>query len=167
MSRISIIAAAAIGVFGLAACSQPAANGDAEKGDAAAPSTAPANLSAPAPGLWRLTTSTNAPGAPAMAPTEVCVTAANANFDSATPPATPGADCTTRPMTREGDAMVGGATCNIAGGMRTDTTVRVSGDFSRAYTIATTTRMEPAPSPAMGEITATVTAERIGDCPAA
>ena len=44
--------------------------------------------------------------------------------------------------------------------------VRVTGDFNSRYVTEVTTKMDPAPTPQMAQTKVTMTAERIGDCPA-
>ena len=79
----------------------------------------------------------------------------------------PGADCTTQPFARQGDAMVATSSCTLPGNMKADSTIRVTGDFNSRYVTEVTTRMDPAPTPQMAQTKVTMTAERIGDCPAA
>jgi hypothetical protein len=50
--------------------------------------------------------------------------------------------------------------------MKADSTIRVTGDFNTRYVTEVTTRLTPAPTPQMAETRMTMTAERIGDCPA-
>jgi len=52
-------------------------------------------------------------------------------------------------------------------GMKTDSTIRVTGDFNSRYVMEVKTKMDPAPMPSMAETTVTMTGERLGDCPAA
>ena len=149
--------------LGLAACNQ---GGGEAKTDAAAGNapTAAAVMEGPRPGLWRVsTTMTGMPGGGAVPPVEQCVT--EAKFEAPAQNATPGADCTTQDFRREGDAMVGGAVCQMQG-MKTESTIRVTGDFSSRYVMEVRTKMDPAPTPAMAETVMTMTGERIGDCPA-
>lgn len=152
-------------VLGLAACGQ---GGDA-KTDAAgggAPSAAEM-LNGPKPGLWRVTTTMSGmPGgaAPAVPPVETCIQ--TASFEAPAGSQAPGADCTTQPFTRDGDAMVSSSTCTMQG-MKTDSTIRVTGDFNSRYSMVVTTKMDPAPAPNMAETTITMNGERLGDCPAA
>jgi hypothetical protein len=50
--------------------------------------------------------------------------------------------------------------------MKADSTIRVTGDFNSRYVTEVTTKMDPAPTPQMAQTKVTMTAERIGDCPA-
>ncbi|WP_343792175.1 DUF3617 domain-containing protein [Brevundimonas kwangchunensis] len=148
----------------LSVCSQ---GGDA-KTETAAESAAPAasgdQLEGPRPGLWRVsTTMSGMPGGAQVAPVETCLR--EARFEAPDQNATPGAQCTSTPFRRDGDAMVGTSTCQMQG-MKTDSTIRVTGDFSSRYVMEVTTKMDPAPAPDMAETTVTITGERIGDCPA-
>jgi hypothetical protein len=74
--------------------------------------------------------------------------------------------CEQQSFRREGDAMVGHMVCTSADGVRTETDTRVSGDFTRNYTMELKSTVTPPPSPEMSEITMVMTAERLGDCPA-
>lgn len=150
--------------LGLAACGQGGeTKTDAATGSAPAPA---AMLDGPKPGLWRVTTAMSGiPGAAtaAAAPVETCIQ--SATFEQPGAVNTPGAQCTSQPFTRDGDAMVSTSTCTMSG-MKTDSTIRVTGDFSSRYVMEVKTRMDPAPAPTMAETTMTMTAERLGDCPA-
>lgn len=151
--------------LGLAACGQ---GGGETKTEAAAGGDAPTAaemMNGPKPGLWRVTTEmTGMPGGTTLAPVETCIR--TASFEAPSNSGTPGAECTTRPFTREGDAMVSSSTCTMQG-MKADSTIRVTGDFNSRYVMVVTTRMEPPPAPNMAETTVTMTGERLGDCPPA
>lgn len=163
------IALAGVAALTLAACNQGggAAEGDTKGGEGGAMAPA-ASMDGPKPGLWRVTTSVAGmpgAGAAAPAPAEVCIT--QATFEAPGGSAsTPGATCTSQPFRRDGDAMVGGSVCEMQGGMKTETNIRVTGDFSSRYTMEAKTKTTGGPA-AMPEITTTMNAERIGDCPAA
>ena len=149
--------------LGLAACGQDGGEAKTDVGASKAP-TAAAVMEGPRPGLWRISTAmTGMPGGAAVAPVEHCVT--EARFEAPAQNAIPGADCTTQDYRREGDAMVAGAVCQMQG-MKTESTVRVTGDFSSRYVMEVRTTMDPAPAPGLGETVVTMTGERIGDCPA-
>ena len=146
--------------LGLAACGQ---SGET-KNEAAAPSAAEM-LNGPKPGLWRVTTEMSGmPGGATVAPVETCIQ--SATFETPSTSQSPGAQCTSQPFTRDGDAMVSSSTCTMQG-MKTDSTIRVTGDFNSRYVMEVKTKMDPAPMPSMAETTVTMTGERLGDCPAA
>lgn len=156
-----------LAALSLAGCGQ---GGDAPAGGEGAAPTAGAasNLpSGPTPGLWRVTTRMS--GMPdGMSPPAVETCIRQETFE---PPAgadgdTPGMRCEQQSFRREGDAMVGHSVCTSDAGVRTVVDTRVSGDFSRAYTMQVKSTTTPAPTPSMAETTMTMTAERIGDCPA-
>lgn len=150
--------------LGLAACSQGGGDARTDKAGAdAAPSTA-AVLEGPRPGLWRVTTAmTGVPGGATIPPVEHCVT--ESKFEAPAQGSTPGADCTTEAFRREGDAVVGGSVCQMQG-MKTESAIRITGDFSSRYVMEVRTKMDPAPAPSMAETVMTMTGERLGDCPA-
>jgi Protein of unknown function (DUF3617). len=144
----------------LAACGQ----NNTKKDEAPAPA-ASAMRDGPRAGLWRLsmTNSLNPSAAPMTQ--EVCVT--REQFDPPSAPSTEtGVTCTPSSFAREGDAMVASTTCTKQGGGAMDSTVRVTGDLETSYTMVSTTRMNPAPAGANGDVTMTTQAQRIGDCPA-
>ncbi|ANF55702.1 hypothetical protein DA69_13770 [Brevundimonas naejangsanensis] len=154
-------------LLGLSACGNntkteaPAADG----AETASTAAAPAMLDAPKPGLWRVSTAMEGmPGGAAMAPQDVCIK--EAKLEAPANAQQPGADCTTQPFARQGDAMVATSTCALPGNMKADSTIRVTGDFNSRYVTEVTTRMDPAPTPQMAQTKVTMTAERIGDCPA-
>lgn len=165
--RSAIIGGVAVAcLLGLSACGN---NNTAEKpageGAGSAPSAAAA-LEGPKPGLWRVSTAMEGmPGGAAIAPQEVCIK--EAKLEAPADAQQAGADCTTQPFTRQGDAMVATSACTLPGNMKTDSTIRVTGDFNSRYVTEVTTKMDPAPTPQMAQTKITMTAERIGDCPAA
>ncbi len=149
--------------LGLAACGQGGGEAKTDAGTTAEPAAAAA-LDGPRPGLWRVNTVVSGiPGAPAMPPVETCVT--QATFEPPAQSSAPGADCTTQAFRREGDAVVGSSVCQMQG-MKTESAIRITGDFSSNYVMEVRTKMDPAPSPAMAETVMTMTGERLGDCPA-
>lgn len=159
--------AAAACLLGLSACGDndkaeaPAGN----RVEAAPPATAPTTLDGPKPGLWRVTTAMQGLSGGASVPAQdVCI-----KDSKLEPPANaqqPGADCTSQPFVRQGDAMVGSSACTLPGNMKAESTIRVTGDFNTRYVTEVTTKMDPAPTPQMAQTKVTLTAERIGDCPA-
>ena len=62
--------------------------------------------------------------------------------------------------------MVAATSCALPGNVKADSTIRVTGDFSSRYVTEVTTKLTPAPTPQLAETRVTMTAERIGDCPA-
>lgn len=163
MNKIALLGLTSVAAFTLAACN-PSAN-KAEGDVAAKGPAAPTTLEAPKPGLWRVTTSMEGmPGGASVPPQEVCVTEAKLEAPAATQQ--PGADCTTTAFARQGDAMVSTASCKLPGNMKSDSTVKITGDFNTRYVTEVTTKIDPAPTPAMAETKITMTSERVGDCPA-
>lgn len=153
----------------LAACGS---GGEAVEGKKADEAKAPASSglpSGPTPGLWRITTQmAGMPAGVAMPAIETCVTRQDFADMQRSPgqEAPEGVECSEQTFRRDGDAMVGHSVCEMPGGGRAETDMRVTGDFSRRYTMEVRTRMTPAPAPSVAETTMTMTAERIGDCPA-
>lgn len=150
----------------LAACG-PGGDGAPTNKAPQADATSAAGLPAgPTPGLWRVTTRIG--GMPAgMEPpaVETCIREAKFEMPQGAPES-PGMTCEQQSFRREGDAMVGHMVCTSADGVRTVTDTRVSGDFSRNYTMELKSTVTPPPSPDMAEVTMVMTAERLGDCPA-
>jgi len=119
----------------------------------------------PTPGLWRVSTSMQ--GMPAGMPAhavETCIREARFEAPEAAGDAA-GLRCEPQTFRREGDAMVGRSVCT-GEGMRTVSDIRVTGDFSRRYVMEVRTTMTPPPMPGMETSVMTMTAERLGDCPA-
>ena len=167
MRSVMIGGVAVACLLGLSACGNNNSKTEASAGEGAknVPGSVEAALDAPRPGLWRVTTAMEGqPGGAAIPTQEICVTQAKLE-----PPANtqqPGADCTTQPFARQGDAMVAATACTLPGNMKMDSTIRVTGDFNSRYVTEVTTKLDPAPTPQMAQTKVTMTAERIGDCPA-
>ncbi|WP_297804042.1 DUF3617 family protein [uncultured Brevundimonas sp.] len=165
MKKLVVLGAISFAALSVAACNPKAEDGKAADGAAPAAGAA-AELEGPKPGLWRVTTAMEGvPGGASVPPQEVCIT--EAKFEAPSSVQAAGADCTTTPLTKQGDARVSTATCNLPNNMKSESTVKVSGDFASRYTTEVVTKINPAPAPGMGETKITMTAERIGDCPAA
>lgn len=169
MRKITLGLAGCIGLA-LTACGQgddkaPAAKADSGSG----PAAAVAGMEGPRPGLWRITASV--PGMPdgvAMPAIETCVTRQDFSEMQRGPgqETSEGVECSEQSFRRDGDAIVGHSVCNMPNGVRAETDMRVTGDLSSRYSTEVRTRMTPAPDPSMADTTMTMTAERIGDCPA-
>ncbi len=163
--RAAVCAASAVVL--LAACGQSGEE-KAAGGEAASAGQAPSAAMAegPTPGLWRV--STQISGMPeGMAPptTELCFR--DSKFQTPTPPpASSGMSCEEMTFRRDGDAMVGRSVCTMGETDRTETNVRITGDYTRRFTMEAKVTQTPAPRPEMAETTMTATYERIGDCPA-
>ncbi|WP_332654039.1 DUF3617 domain-containing protein [Brevundimonas sp.] len=166
-----ITLASGIAALSLAACGQ---GGDGAPADKAAKATATGTSvgtdmpAGPTPGLWRVTTQMSGMPAGMEAPSvETCIR--EAKFEAPTgpvPPQSPGMTCDQQSFRREGDAMVGHMVCTSGDGVRTVTDTRVTGDYTRNYTMEVKSSMTPAPSPSMAEVTMVMNAVRLGDCPA-
>ncbi len=166
--RITFLFAGAAALT-LTACGSGGEAGDGKKADEAKAPTAAGPPVGPTPGLWRITTRmAGMPAGVAMPAIETCVTRRDFPDMGRGPGrrAPEGVECGEQTFRRDGDAMVGHSVCEMPGGGQAETDMRVTGDFSRRYTMEVRTRMTPAPAPSMGETTMTMTAERIGDCPA-
>jgi len=153
----------------LAACGQGGEGGAADKasGGSAAPVAAGDLPAGPTPGLWRVTTRMSGMPAGMEAPAiETCIREAKFEPPQGAAPQTPGMTCEQQSFRREGDAMVGRSVCTSEDGVRMVTDTRVTGDYSRNYTMAVNSTMTPAPTPSMAEVSMVMTAERLGDCPA-
>lgn len=167
--RKLILSAASLATMALTGCGQADEAGDkaaAPETTAAASATAAGLPSGPTPGLWRVTTQMSGmPAGAAMPPAEVCIR--EARFEAPQGAATvPGMNCEQQAFRREGDAMVGRSVCTSAEGVRMTSDMRVSGDFTRRYTMEIRSTTTPAPDPSMASMTMVMMAERLGDCPA-
>ena len=128
--------------------------------EAASATPALAEMEGPKPGKWKMTTVMAAMPKPVTM--EVCIPKTSfKEMQAANQQA--GVTCTEQTLTRQGGDYVGHSTCTHSGGKVTIDS-RFSGDFSSKYTMETKTVMDPAPTPAMKEMTMKITAERLGDC---
>ena len=154
-------------VLSLAACGQGGEDRAADgKAGSAGTMAGAATPTGPTPGLWRVTTRMTGMPEGMEAPTvETCIREAKFEMPQGTPES-PGMTCEQQSFRREGDAMVGHMVCTSPDGVRTVTDTRVTGDYSRNYTMEVKSTMTPAPTPSMAEVSMVMTAERLGDCPA-
>lgn len=158
--------ASGLAVVALAACGQGGDGAPTEKSPETAATSAAGMPAGPTPGLWRVTTRMSGMPAGMEAPAvETCIREAKFEVPQGAPESS-GMTCEQQSFRREGDAMVGHMVCTSADGVRTETDTRVSGDFTRNYTMELKSTVTPPPSPEMSEITMVMTAERLGDCPA-
>lgn len=168
--RIVALTLAGLAGLALAACGQGDDKSPATEAEGGPnPVASSMRMDGPRPGLWRITASL--PGMPEgiTAPTfETCVTRQDFSEMQRGPGQEMPEDvrCSEQSVRREGDAMVGRSVCEMPNGGRAETDFRATGDFSSRYSMEVTTRMTPAPAPSMAETTMSMTAERIGDCPA-
>lgn len=157
---------AGVAALALAACGSGGDAADGKKADEATPAAA-GLPNGPTPGLWRVTTRISGMPDGMAAPTiETCIREQTFEMPQDPSSQTSGMTCDQQTFRREGDAMVGHSVCTSDAGVRTETDMRVSGDFTRRYTMAVTSTTTPAPTPAMATMNMTMTAERLGDCPA-
>jgi hypothetical protein len=169
-----LVIAAAAAAFGLAACgpSEPASDtaSTAPAADTAAPAPAAASATAPAiegpaAGKWSVVMTAMGTTLPAS---EVCYTKQVSLEEAAKMQQQAGITCSEQSYRKEGDAWIGHSVCTMeagpAGPTKMTTDSRVSGDFSKKYTMEITSKMDPPPMPSMAEQKMTMTAERIGDC---
>lgn len=163
MRNITLVAGLA--VLSLTACGQGDDGAPAAK-NAAENATGAGLPAGPTPGLWRVTTRISGMPAGMEAPAvETCIREAKFEVPQAAPESS-GMSCEQQSFRREGDAMVGHMVCTSADGVRTVTDTRVTGDYTRNYTMELKSTVTPPPSPEMSEVTMVMTAERLGDCPA-
>lgn len=141
----------------------PAATTAPAAADGATPATA-ATLGIPKPrlGKWRMTA--EMPGTPVTAPpTEVCYTAEmveNADWASQKPPSM---DCSDMRTAYAGGVITSHGVCTTSG--RTMTfDVRTTGDFSKRYTVESSTLVEPATPGMQNPMRMKITAEWVGAC---
>lgn len=156
--QMILISAAAL----LAACSNPEPQTAAE--DAApAPAPAPATAPAPQPGLWEQTVSGGQMPQPMTV--NICVGPTEPGTNPFNAPQ-PGVTCSENTVA----SAPGGATfhsvCETQG-MTVTSDGKVTGDMNSAYKVEISTRAAGANvPPQMSEMTMTIDAKRLGDCPA-
>jgi len=164
----TIMLVSGLAALSLAACGQGENGPSVDKAGNAAGNAAGSDMpKGPTPGLWRVTTRMS--GLPAgMEPPaiETCIREAKFEPPAGAGPQSPGMTCDQQSFRREGDAMVSHMVCTSADGVRTVTDTRVTGDYSRNYTMEVKSTMTPAPTPSMAEVSMVMNAERLGDCPA-
>jgi len=156
-AQLVLISAVAL----LAACSNSEETKTAANGEPAA--AAPAALTAPEPGLWQQTVS----GAQMPQPmtVKICVgeTAPGANPFNA-PQA--GVTCSENTVKSAPGGAEFHSVCN-AQGMTVTSDGKVTGDMRNAYKVDITTKTSGANvPPGMADMTMSVDAKRLGDCPA-
>ena len=165
--RINTLVSGLAMSLALAACGQGGDKADAGKSPEARARAEAGMPEGPTPGLWRVTTRMSGMPAGMQAPTvETCIREAKFEPPEGAAPGSPGMSCEQQSFRREGDAMVGHMVCTTAEGVRTVTDTRVTGDFTRNYTMEVKSTMTPAPVPSMAEVSMVMNAERLGDCPA-
>ena len=121
----------------------------------------PAELAdGPKPGKWRMTTVIASMPKPITM--DVCLPKTSFK-EMQTAQQQSGVKCSEQTMTRQGADNVGHAVCEHPGGKMTVDS-RFSGDLNTRYTTESKTIMDPAPTPAIKEMTMKITAERLGDC---
>ena len=158
-----------LAALSLAACGQgdQTAATDRPAGGKAGAAVSADPPAGPTPGLWRVTTRMSGMPDGMQAPQiETCIREAKFEPPAGAAPQTPGMTCDQQSFQREGDAMVGHSVCTSDDGVRMVTDTRVTGDYSRNYTMEVKSTMTPAPTPSMAEVSMVMTAERLGDCPA-
>lgn len=157
-----------LAALSLAACGQGDQTADTNRsaGGKAGAAASAGPAAGPTPGLWRVTTRMSGMPAGMEAPSmETCIREAKFEPPQGAAPQTPGMTCEQQSFRREGDAMVGHSVCTSEDGVRMVTDTRVTGDYSRNYTMEVKSTMTPAPAPSMAEVSMVMTAERLGDCP--
>lgn len=160
---------AVLAALSAGACGQPAAPGAAGPAQSPAaavppPTTArePARLDGPVAGRWKV--SITAAGM-SLPPQEVCyekqmtLSEANSLQQSA------GMTCSEQSFQPSPGGMSGRSVCTMAGTTIT-TDMRMTGDFSTAYTMDMTAMMNPAPPGAPNPSRTSVRMERLGSCDA-
>lgn len=160
----TVMIVAGLAAFLLSACGQAGEKDEAAKAES--PAAAPAGLpDGPTPGLWRVTTAmSKAPAGMTIPPVETCITEAKFEAPEGGPEGQ-GVECTNTTYRRDGDAMVGSAVCALPNGGKSESTMRVTGDFTRSYTMEIDQKLTIAGVPPQ-DSKVTMTAERLGDCPA-
>lgn len=142
----------------LAACSNADSGKAGEGGETAAPAAAAA-AQAPKAGLWEQTTSGGM--IPAPMTVKMCVGEPTPGTNPFEAPPTAGSECT-----QSGTATDFQSTCTT-NGMTVTSAGKVTGDMNSAYKVELNTKTTgPNVPPQMADMTMTIDAKRIGDCPA-
>ncbi len=176
---MKILITGAAAVLALGACSQsttPAGETAAAPATAAA-STEPAaqgmtaaQLSGPIAGKWKITVTSSGMTLP---PQEICYEKQISLQDAQQMQQQAGITCSENTFTPSAGGMTGHSVCKMAANAAMKETtittdIKVVGDFNTAYTMDSTSTMDPAP-PGMppGPSQTSIKMERLGDCDAA
>lgn len=155
---LAVISTAAL----LAACSN-ADKTETEAGAGSTPSAPAATPPAPRPGLWEQTINNPMTGPVTL---KICVGPSEPGETSFSGPQQSGADCTQAVTPGIGGGATFQTTCN-ANGMTMVSNGKVTGDLSSAYKVEIATKTTGANvPPQMADMTMTIDAKRLGDCPA-
>lgn len=157
-AQLLLISAAVL----MVACSN---SSDAQRDEEAAGEKAaePARMAAPQPGLWQQTISGGA--IPAPMTVKMCIGAAVEGENTFTAPQT-GATCTENTARTTATGAEFHSVCTTQG-MTVTSDGKVTGDMRNSYKVDITTKTTGANVPAqMADMTMTIDATRLGDCPA-
>lgn len=172
---MKLLITAAMAALGLAACSPspaPASDTAAAPEVAAAPEApamSPGSLAGPIAGKWKLTITSSGMTLP---PQEVCYEKQVSLEDAQQMQQQAGITCSENAFTPSAGGVNGHSVCTMAAnGAMKETTIttdiKVVGDFNTAYTMESTSTMDPLP-PGMppGPSQTTIKMERLGECDA-
>ena len=160
-----VIAAASAALL-LAACGgseTPAATDTPTAEAPAAPAASPvstANLTGPAAGKWRSTTTS---GGMAMPPIEICYDKQMTMEDAQELQQQAGVECSENTYNATAGGVTGHSVCKM-GDMTITSDTRIVGDFNTAYTMEVSSTMDPAPPGMTQPSVTTIKMERLGDC---
>lgn len=172
------ITLALIAALGLAACSGSSTTGSTDGAKAApaattpdasaaaTPPAAPAAMAAidgPATGKWKTTVMVNGRAMPSA---EVCVDKLVDFSEAQKLQQQAGTTCSEVTQHREGDVLTVHSACTLAGGRKTVSDIKVTGDFKSSYTTEMHTVSDPPVVPGKPASDITVKSERVGDCDA-
>ncbi len=119
------------------------------------------NVPALKPGKWRVTVvKETGPDFPAQ---NICLSEADARAKKGLGERAGELPCSDRAVTREGDAVVTRAVCNIGGVTRTIET-RATGDFQADYWVAYAEKLDPPPEAGPPEVRRRIHARWMGEC---
>lgn len=169
--RLLITASAA--ALMLAACGGPTtpATDGATPEAAAAPAAAPAAaaLNGPIAGKWKITVSSSGM---TMPPQEVCYAKQVSMEEAQQMQQSAGITCTENSFVPTAGGMTGHSVCKMAANAAMPETtlttdIKVTGDFNTAYTMESTSTMDPMPAGMPpGPSVTSIKMERLGDCDA-
>lgn len=165
-----LLASALLAAASLAGCDR-SGGGSAEGGDPgglasgetipAASGSVDSDVPELAPGRWRVTVASQA--GPEFPPETVCLTEADVRAKKSIGERALELPCDERNVTKEGDAVVTRAVCDVGGIKRTIET-RATGDFKSDYYIDYVENIDPPPAEAPAEIRRRLHARLLGDC---
>lgn len=164
LAAVAALALAACGGSNTPAATDPAATPETASTETpAAPAAAPAALMGPAVGQWEIASKM---GDMSLPPSKICVDKQLTIEDAQATQQQAGTTCEGYSFQPDGAKVSGTYTCTDATGAKTSVQMTMEGDVNTAYTTNMVMTRDPAPPGMPNPFTITMSAKRLGDCPA-